>query len=122
MTNNRDINTGGGDYREINNRGQYAEGDIYNLASKPPDRTSNEPPNNLESRGIDRDRFVGRDAVLQDLHARLQRSERVRSRVWREWVAWGKASWRCSMGGGIWRKLIAAGWCGWRGNGRGLSC
>jgi tetratricopeptide (TPR) repeat protein len=44
---------------------------------KPPDRTSNEPPNNLEARGIDRDRFVGRDDVLQDLHARLQRSERV---------------------------------------------
>ena len=44
---------------------------------KPPDRTGNEPPNNLESRGIDRDRFVGRDDVLQDLHARLQRSERV---------------------------------------------
>jgi tetratricopeptide (TPR) repeat protein len=44
---------------------------------KPPDRTSNEPPNNLESRGIDRDRFVGRDDVLADLHARLQRSERV---------------------------------------------
>jgi hypothetical protein len=46
-------------------------------SQKPPDRTSDEPPNNLEARGIDRDRFVGRDDVLQDLHARLQRSERV---------------------------------------------
>jgi tetratricopeptide (TPR) repeat protein len=50
---------------------------INNPPPKPPDRTSDEPPNNLEARGIDRDRFVGRDAVLADLHARLQRSERV---------------------------------------------
>ena len=103
MTNNREINTGGGDYREVNNSGQYAERDIRNdhrqqqgiiandhsqiriekseqhfyTGSKPPDRTGDEPPNNLESRGIDRDRFVGRDDVLTDLHARLQRSERV---------------------------------------------
>jgi tetratricopeptide (TPR) repeat protein len=102
MTDQRKVETGGGDYREVNNSGQYAERDIRNdrqqqgiigndnsiiniekseqhfyAGSKPLDRTSDEPPNNLESRGIDRDRFVGRDAVLADLHARLQRSERV---------------------------------------------
>ena len=31
MTAGRTINTGGGDYREINNEGNYAEGDIINL-------------------------------------------------------------------------------------------
>jgi tetratricopeptide (TPR) repeat protein len=36
-----------------------------------------EPPNNLGSRGVDRDRFFGRDDVLQDLHDRLGRSDRV---------------------------------------------
>lgn len=32
MTAGRTINTGGGDYREINNEGNYAEGDIINLS------------------------------------------------------------------------------------------
>lgn len=41
----RDINTGGGDYREIDNRGQYAERDIFNVRSQPapqPQRNSTE--------------------------------------------------------------------------------
>lgn len=29
----RDINTGGGDYEEVNNRGQYAKGSIHKYLS-----------------------------------------------------------------------------------------
>ena len=34
MTEQRTINTGGGDYREIDNSGNYAEGDIINLSGE----------------------------------------------------------------------------------------
>ena len=34
MTEHRAINTGGGDYREIDNSGNYAEGDIINLSGE----------------------------------------------------------------------------------------
>ncbi len=47
------------------------------LPPQSPDRTGSEPPNNLGSRGVDRDRFFGRDDVLQELHDRLGRSDRV---------------------------------------------
>ena len=32
----RDINTGGGDYDEVNNHGQYAKGDIHNNYQQTP--------------------------------------------------------------------------------------
>jgi tetratricopeptide (TPR) repeat protein len=44
---------------------------------KSPDRTGDEPPNNLGQRGVDRDRFFGRDATLAELHNRLENSDRV---------------------------------------------
>ena len=48
------------------------------IESRPsPDRTSAEPPNNLGSRGVARDRFFGRDATLRDLHERLVECDRV---------------------------------------------
>ena len=34
MTEQRTINTGGGDYRKIDNSGNYAEGDIINLSGE----------------------------------------------------------------------------------------
>ena len=34
MTEHRAINTGGGDYREIDNSGNYAEGDIINFSGE----------------------------------------------------------------------------------------
>ena len=37
MTEGREINTDGGDYHEIHNRGQYAEGNIYNYPPTPPE-------------------------------------------------------------------------------------
>jgi tetratricopeptide (TPR) repeat protein len=58
--------------------GDMVLGDKHvHLPQQSPDRTGSEPPNNLGSRGVDRDRFFGRDDVLQDLHDRLGRSDRV---------------------------------------------
>ncbi|MEM6503768.1 MAG: hypothetical protein AAF685_18305, partial [Cyanobacteria bacterium P01_C01_bin.89] len=51
----RTVNTDGGDYREINNSGQYAEGDINNPVVLPsPECTERTGRiNNLAGRGID---------------------------------------------------------------------
>jgi tetratricopeptide (TPR) repeat protein len=42
-----------------------------------PGRSGDEPPNNLQARGVRRDRFFGRDEVLAELHQKLMTSDRV---------------------------------------------
>ncbi|RFP60979.1 MAG: hypothetical protein BJG00_006040, partial [Limnothrix sp. CACIAM 69d] len=48
-----------------------------NFGPQPPQPTGDGPPTNLQDRGVDRDRFFGRDEVLAELHDRLGRSDRV---------------------------------------------
>jgi tetratricopeptide (TPR) repeat protein len=50
-------------------------GNTFIFSSPPPLPTGDGPPNNLQARGVDRDRFFGRDDVLAELHQRLQKGE-----------------------------------------------
>ncbi|MGD1901522.1 MAG: NB-ARC domain-containing protein [Geitlerinemataceae cyanobacterium] len=103
MSDERKIETSGGDYREVNtnDRGQYAERDVrndrnqqgiiandnatinidkaeLNFAPKLAERTGTMPPNNLQSRGIlESGQFVGREDALRELHELLNQSSQV---------------------------------------------
>ncbi|MGD1939348.1 MAG: tetratricopeptide repeat protein [Cyanophyceae cyanobacterium] len=70
----RTVNTGGGDYREVNDLGQYAEGDINNTVVLPQPEIAERTGriNNLARRGIeDSSRFVGRGGELRELVEKL---------------------------------------------------
>jgi len=46
-----------------------------NFGTQPPKPTGDAPPTNLQDRGVARDRFFGRDDVLEELHQLLQKGE-----------------------------------------------
>jgi NACHT domain len=66
MTEGREINTDGGDYRETKNRGQYAEGDIYIYSPTPPESRDLAEANLLKAV---KNEVAGR--LAQSLHNRV---------------------------------------------------
>lgn len=72
MTEQRTINTGGGDYREIHNEGNYAEGDIINL--------SGEQRQTLAEAGAKIQKLLGQLGMTTVLIQRRERRQRLKRR------------------------------------------